>query len=115
LLPRPGTAPAPRGVGQPEIDFEYSDALGTAGNAITFKFTLKAIAQQHGLYATFMPKPIPGINGSGMHTHQSLWTIAESRNAFPHAESSHGLAPPAKSYRAGTPAPPRGSPRGRSS
>ena len=58
--------------GQHEIDFEYSDALRTADNAVTFKFTLKAIAQQHGLYATFMPKPIFGINGSGMHTHLSL-------------------------------------------
>ena len=63
--------------GQHEIDFEYADALQTADNAITFKFTLKAIAQQHGLYATFMPKPIHGINGSGMHTHQSLYSIAE--------------------------------------
>ena len=54
--------------GQHEIDFEYADALQTADNAITFKFTLKAIAQQHGLYATFMPKPIHGINGSG-HAH----------------------------------------------
>ena len=57
--------------GQHEIDFEYADALRTADNAVTFKFALKAIAQQHGLYATFMPKPIHGINGSGMHTHQS--------------------------------------------
>jgi glutamine synthetase len=69
-------------VGQHEIDFEYSDALRTADNAVTFKFALKAIAQQHGLYATFMPKPIHGINGSGMHTHQSLFSIAEQRNAF---------------------------------
>ena len=68
-------------VGQHEIDFEYSDALRTADNAVTFKFAPKAIAQQHGLYATFMPKPIHGINGSGMHTHQSLYSIAESRNA----------------------------------
>ena len=60
--------------GQHEIDFEYADALKTADNAITFKFALKAIAQQHGLYATFMPKPIHGINGSGMHTHQSACT-----------------------------------------
>jgi glutamine synthetase len=57
--------------GQHEIDFEYDDGLRTADNAITFKFTLKAIANLHGLYATFMPKPIHGINGSGMHTHQS--------------------------------------------
>src|SRR5712671_5292332 len=87
--------------GQHEIDFEYADALKTADNAITFKFALKAIAQQHGLYATFMPKPIHGINGSGMHTHQSLYSIAEDRNAFADAESSYGLSPLAKSYMAG--------------
>src|SRR5688500_17695169 len=69
-------------IGQHEIDFEYSDALSTADNAITFKFALKAIAQQHVLYATFMPKPIYGINGSGMHCHQSLWSLSEERNAF---------------------------------
>src|SRR5262245_56780409 len=87
--------------GQHEIDFEYADALQTADNAITFKFTLKAIAQQHGLYATFMPKPIHGINGSGMHTHQSLYSIADSRNSFADAASSYGLSPIAKSYMAG--------------
>ena len=87
--------------GQHEIDFEYADAIQTADNALTFKFTLKAIAQQHGLYATFMPKPIFGINGSGMHTHQSLFSIAENRNAFADAESSYGLSPLAKSYMAG--------------
>jgi glutamine synthetase len=87
--------------GQHEIDFEYADALQTADNAITFKFTLKAIAQQHGLYATFMPKPIHGINGSGMHTHQSLYSIDEARNSFADAESSYGLSPLAKSYAAG--------------
>jgi len=87
--------------GQHEIDFEYADALQTADNAVTFKFALKAIAQQHGLYATFMPKPIHGINGSGMHTHQSLFSIAESRNAFADPESSYGLSPIAKAYMAG--------------
>jgi glutamine synthetase len=87
--------------GQHEIDFEYADALQTADNAVTFKFTLKAIAQQHGLYATFMPKPIHGINGSGMHTHQSLFSIAEGRNAFADPDSSYGLSPLAKSYMAG--------------
>jgi glutamine synthetase len=87
--------------GQHEIDFEYADALQTADNAITFKFTLKAIAQRHGLYATFMPKPIHGINGSGMHTHQSLYSIERSQNAFADAESSYGLSPLAKSYMAG--------------
>ena len=87
--------------GQHEIDFEYADALQTADNAITFKFTLKAIAQQHGLYATFMPKPIHGINGSGMHTHQSLFSIAESVNAFADPDAPYGLSALAKSYMAG--------------
>ena len=87
--------------GQHEIDFEYSDALRTADNAITFKYTLKAIAQQHGLYATFMPKPIHGINGSGMHTHQSLFSIAEERNAFADSDSKYGLSDVARSYMAG--------------
>jgi glutamine synthetase len=88
-------------VGQHEIDFEYSDALQTADNAVTFKFALKAIAQQHGLYATFMPKPIHGINGSGMHTHQSLYSIAERRNAFADAANPYGLSDIARSYMAG--------------
>lgn len=87
--------------GQHEIDFEYSDALATADNAITFKFALKAIAQQHGLYATFMPKPIHGINGSGMHTHQSLYSIAERRNAFADGTNAYGLSDIARSYMAG--------------
>ena len=68
--------------GQHEIDFEYADALRTADNAVTFKTTLKAIAASKGLYATFMPKPFFGINGSGMHTHMSLWDDKKGRNAF---------------------------------
>ncbi len=87
--------------GQHEIDFEYADALRTADNAITFKFTLKAVAQEHGLYATFMPKPIFGINGSGMHTHQSLFSIEKGRNAFPDGEAKYGLSDVARSYMAG--------------
>jgi len=87
--------------GQHEIDFEYSDALRTADNAVTFKFALKAIAQQHGLYATFMPKPIFGINGSGMHTHQSLYSIADKRNAFADPANKYGLSDLARSYMAG--------------
>jgi glutamine synthetase len=88
-------------VGQHEIDFEYADALRTADNAVTFKFTLKAIAQQHGLYATFMPKPIYGINGSGMHTHQSLYSIEQGRNAFADPDNKYGLSEVARSYMAG--------------
>ncbi len=87
--------------GQHEIDFEYSDAIRTADNALTFKFTLKAVAQLHGLYATFMPKPIHGINGSGMHTHQSLYSIAEQRNAFADPSNQYGLSDVARSYAAG--------------
>jgi glutamine synthetase len=87
--------------GQHEIDFEYADGLKTADNAITFKFTLKAIANLHGLYATFMPKPIYGINGSGMHTHQSLYSVAEGRNSFADATNKYGLSDLARSYMAG--------------
>ncbi|OIQ60301.1 glutamine synthetase [Moorella thermoacetica] len=66
--------------GQHEIDFKYDNALATADKIATFKFVVRTIAQRHGLHATFMPKPVAGINGSGMHTHQSLFK--EGRNAF---------------------------------
>ena len=65
---------------QHEIDFKYAEALTTADNLATFRWVVRRIALQHGLHATFMPKPIFGINGSGMHTHQSLFRGAE--NAF---------------------------------
>jgi glutamine synthetase len=87
--------------GQHEIDFKYADALRTADNAVTFKTTLKAIANRHGLYATFMPKPFFGINGSGMHTHQSLWDVKRERNAFADAKDAYGLSDVARSYIAG--------------
>ncbi|ATW26972.1 type I glutamate--ammonia ligase [Candidatus Formimonas warabiya] len=66
--------------GQHEIDFKYADALSTADNIQTFKFVVRTIAQRHGLHATFMPKPVFGINGSGMHTNQSLFK--GSKNVF---------------------------------
>ena len=66
--------------GQHEIDFRYNDALTTADDLSTFKFVVRNIALQHNLHATFMPKPIFGQNGSGMHTHQSLFQGDE--NAF---------------------------------
>lgn len=66
--------------GQHEIGFRYADALTTADAGITMRFVLKAIAQRHGLHATFMPKPIAGINGSGMHVHQSMFR--DGQNAF---------------------------------
>jgi glutamine synthetase len=59
--------------GQHEIDFRYDDVLATADNVSTFRFVVKNVALRNGLHATFMPKPIFGINGSGMHTHQSLF------------------------------------------
>jgi glutamine synthetase len=67
--------------GQHEIDFEYADAVTAADNVMTFKYTVKAIAATHDLLATFMPKPILGINGSGMHTHQSIQD-ASGKNLF---------------------------------
>lgn len=66
--------------GQHEIDFKYDDALTTADNVATFRYVVRVIAQLHGLHATFMPKPVYGINGSGMHVNQSLFKNGE--NAF---------------------------------
>jgi glutamine synthetase len=66
--------------GQHEIDFRYADALTTADNLATFRFVVKQVAQQFGLIASFMPKPVYGQSGSGMHTHQSLFKKGE--NAF---------------------------------
>jgi len=67
--------------GQHEINFKYSDALKCADNTVTFKWVVKTFAAQYGLHATFMPKPIYGINGSGMHTNQSLFNL-DGTNAF---------------------------------
>ncbi len=67
--------------GQHEINFKYADALTCADNTITFKWVVKSIAAKYGLHATFMPKPIFGINGSGMHTNQSLFNL-DGTNAF---------------------------------
>jgi glutamine synthetase len=88
-------------IGQHEIDFRYADALQTADNAITFKFTLKAIAQRHGLHATFMPKPLEGINGSGMHTHMSFYALDGSGNAFVDEADPYGLSEYARKFMAG--------------
>jgi glutamine synthetase len=67
--------------GQHEIDFKYAEAVATADNVTTFRFVVKKVALDHGLHATFMPKPIFGINGSGMHVHQSFLT-KKGDNAF---------------------------------
>ena len=67
--------------GQHEINFKYADALTAADNTLTFKWVVRSIAAQHGFHATFMPKPVFGINGSGMHTNQSLFNT-DGTNAF---------------------------------
>ncbi|HOC20627.1 MAG TPA: type I glutamate--ammonia ligase [Anaerolineae bacterium] len=86
--------------GQHEIDFHYSDALSSADNAVTFKYTVRAIAAAENLYASFMPKPIFGINGSGMHTHQSLADL-QGRNLFYDPNGPYHLSPLAHAFVAG--------------
>ena len=86
--------------GQHEIDFKYEDILTTADNVATFRSVVRAIAAQHDLHATFMPKPIPRINGSGMHTHLSLFT-EDGDNAFHDDDDEFNLSDTAKSFLAG--------------
>ncbi len=85
--------------GQHEIDFEYSDALTTADNLATFKYIVRLIAQRHGLYATFMPKPLTSLAGSGMHTHISLFK--KDKNAFYDPAAGDGLSETARGFMAG--------------
>ncbi|MFH1006119.1 MAG: glutamine synthetase family protein [Candidatus Latescibacterota bacterium] len=84
---------------QHEIDLKYTDALSMADNAMTYRLVVKEIALKHGVYATFMPKPIFGENGSGMHVHQSLFK--GSRNAFFDANDQYHLSEVGKHYIAG--------------
>ncbi|MHB0981141.1 MAG: glutamine synthetase family protein [Thermoleophilia bacterium] len=84
---------------QHEIDLRYKDALTMADQVMTYRLTVKEVAQARGMYATFMPKPIFGENGSGMHTHQSLFT--GPRNAFFAADDEYHLSAGGKSYIAG--------------
>jgi glutamine synthetase len=84
---------------QHEIDLRYSDALSMADNVMTYRLVAKEIAQQKGLHASFMPKPVFGINGSGMHTHQSLFK--GNTNAFFDAKDKFHLSKTAKSFIAG--------------
>ena len=85
--------------GQHEIDFKYADALTTADNIMTFKLTVKTIAQKNGLHATFMPKPVFGINGSGMHINMSL--SKNGKNIFEDPSDKRGLSAEAYSFIAG--------------
>ncbi len=84
---------------QHEIDLRYTDALTMADHAMTYRLIVKEIAMRHGVYATFMPKPIFGQNGSGMHTHQSLFK--DGKNAFFDPSDKYHLSKTAKSYIAG--------------
>jgi glutamine synthetase len=85
--------------GQHEIDFKYADALTAADNISTFRFIVRKVATQFNLHDTFMPKPIFGINGSGMHTHQSLFKDGE--NAFYDSKTETQLSEIALQYIAG--------------
>ena len=84
---------------QHEIDLEYNDALTMADNLVTARLLIKELAQSQGVYATFMPKPFSGINGSGMHTHQSLFK--DGRNAFYDPDDEHYLSLTGKQFIAG--------------
>ncbi len=84
---------------QHEIDLRYDEALHMADNVMTYRSTVKEIARQNGAYASFMPKPVFGENGSGMHTHQSLFL--GDKNAFFDSADKYHLSAPAKHYIAG--------------
>ena len=84
---------------QHEIDLRYTDALTMADAAMTYRVVVKEVAQRYGFYATFMPKPIYGVNGSGMHVHQSLFK--GDKNAFFEAKDKYHLSKTAKCYIAG--------------
>ncbi len=84
---------------QHEIDMRYTDALTMADNVMTYRLVVKQIAIQNGIYATFMPKPVFGINGSGMHVHQSLFK--DGKNAFFDPDDKYHLSKVAKGFIAG--------------
>ena len=85
---------------QHEIDFRFSDALTTADNVITFRYVVKSIANHHGYYATFMPKPLYGVNGSGMHANQSLMS-QNGENVFFDPNDPNQLSDIARYYTGG--------------
>ncbi len=86
--------------GQHEIDFRYADALRAADNVVTMKYTVKAIAAKYDLLASFMPKPMFGVNGSGMHTHQSLFS-EDGENLFFDEDDEQHLSDLAYQFLAG--------------
>jgi len=87
--------------GQHEIDFRYANALTTADNIVTFRVALKVMATLNTLFASFLPKPIKGMAGSGMHVHQSLLYASNDKNAFHDPGDSYGLSELAKQFIAG--------------
>jgi len=89
------------GQGQYEIDFRYGSCLDIADKVLTLKYCAKKIAQMHNLHATFMPKPIMGAAGSGMHVHQSLFDIKAKRNVFFDKAERYNLSKIARSFLAG--------------
>ncbi|MBR4241679.1 MAG: type I glutamate--ammonia ligase [Eubacterium sp.] len=88
--------------GQHEIDFKFGDVMTTADRVMTFKHVVKTYATKHGLHATFMPKPICGINGSGMHTNMSLYDLKTGKNVFDDPNGELGLSKEAFAFIAGT-------------
>ncbi len=88
--------------GQHEVDFGVADALRVADGVVTARYAIKAIAQRHGLGATFLPKPFHGINGSGMHTHQRLTRLLDGSNAFAGVQDTgYGLSEIGRRFIAG--------------
>ncbi len=87
--------------GQYEVDFTYGDALTTADRLLTLRVTVKAIAQRHNLRASFMPKPVKGLAGSGMHVHQSLFDIKKKKNGFYDLNDKYKLSKTAYNFIAG--------------
>ncbi|MBI4683740.1 MAG: glutamine synthetase [Nitrospirae bacterium] len=87
--------------GQHEIDFKYGEALTTADRLLTLRITVKAIAQRHGLKASFMPKPVMGMAGSGMHVHQSLFHAKKRQNLFYNLKDKYKLSKTAYNFISG--------------
>ncbi|MFT7475811.1 MAG: glutamine synthetase [Verrucomicrobiales bacterium] len=85
---------------QHEIDLQYTDALAMADSIMTFRLVVKKVAQERNVHATFMPKPLDGVQGSGMHTHMSLWR--DGQNAFYDGDHEYGLSKTAQQFIAGT-------------
>ena len=98
-------------IGQHEIDFRHEAPVACADNLITFRWVVRVVAAEHGMHATFMPKPIFGENGSGMHVNQSL--SKDGENAFYDPKGELELSGTAYSYIAGPDGAPAGDHRGR--